>query len=227
MDEHVRLLRQVLLERPVDLDGVYKVNSLGEKARQDAAARPDLEHDVARRELGEPLDHAQDVLVDEEVLPKLLLGSQGHKPKQRAAFASICAASSAASALRARAKATTMCTTFAGSFGRPRRGSGARYGESVSTSSRSAGTAYAAERRSCAFLYVTLPANEMYQPRSSAGSSSAGDEKQWRTTVPVKPASPPSVSSSAARVWMTTGLPRSAATPSWRSNRRRCASRGA
>ena len=29
---------------------------------------------------------------------------------------------------------------------------------------------------------MTLPAKETYQPRSSAGSSSAGDEKQCRTT---------------------------------------------
>ena len=31
---------------------------------------------------------------------------------------------------------------------------------------------------------MTLPANETYQPRSSAASSSVGDEKQCRTTAP-------------------------------------------
>ena len=76
-----------------------------------------------------------------------------------------------------------MWITYAGSFVRPRTGCGARYGLSVSASSRSAGTR-APPRAARAFLYVTLPANETYQPRSSAGSSSAGDEKQWRTTVP-------------------------------------------
>ena len=35
---------------------------------------------------------------------------------------------------------------------------------------------------------MTFPAKETYQRRSSATSSRAGDEKQWRTTVPSKPA---------------------------------------
>src|SRR6266542_4962783 len=131
-------------------------DSLGQEAGEDAAARADLEDDVGLREIREPLDHAQDVLVDEKVLAELFPRPGAHRAKQRAAFALICAASSATSALRACASTATVCTTFAGSFGRPRRGTGARYGESVSTSRRSGGTAYAAERRSCAFLYVKI-----------------------------------------------------------------------
>ena len=128
----------------------------------------------------------------------------------------------------ARARARRRCgrrsrARSAGRGAAPARGTG----ESVSASRRSAGTAYAAERRSCAFLYVTLPANETYQPRSSAGSRSGSDEKQCRTTVPSKPSSAASVSSSAARVWMITGLSTSAASWSCSSKMRRCASRGA
>ena len=92
---------------------------------------------------------------------------------------------------------------------------------------RPAGTSVAARRRSTAFGYVALPANDTYQPRSSAVSSRCGEEKQWRTTVPEKPASTASVSASAARVWITAGLPVSAATASSRSKRRVCASCGA
>src|SRR5262245_9979468 len=102
------------------------MDAVGEEAREDAEARPDLQNNVRRLELGEALDHAEDVLVDEEVLAELLLGTDAHSPKQRAAFASICSASSASSALRARARAATVYTTFAGSFGLPRLGSGAR-----------------------------------------------------------------------------------------------------
>src|SRR4051812_8682826 len=65
---------------------------------------------------------------------------------------------------------------------------------------RSAGTWVAARRRSTAFGNVALPANETYQPRSSAVGSMCGEEKQWRTTVPAWSASPASVSASAARV---------------------------
>ena len=51
---------------------------LGEEAREHAEARADLEHDVVGRELGEPLDHAEDVLVDQEVLAERLPRDDGH-----------------------------------------------------------------------------------------------------------------------------------------------------
>ena len=51
-------------------------------------------------------------------------------------------------------------------------------------------------------------------------SSRAGEEKQWRTTVPPNPARLASVSSSAARVWITTAFSSSSASASWPSNSR-------
>ena len=54
-------------------------DAVGEVRRQNAEAGPDLEHDVVRIELREPADHAEDVLVDEEVLAELLLrGGSAH-----------------------------------------------------------------------------------------------------------------------------------------------------
>ena len=64
--------RQVRLERAVDLDGVDERDALGEVAGEDAEARADLEDDVGGLELGEAADHAEEVLVDEEVLAELL-----------------------------------------------------------------------------------------------------------------------------------------------------------
>src|SRR5204863_3258443 len=109
----------------------------------------DLEDDVLRRELGQTADHAQDVLVDEEVLAELALREDVHgSEKTAAAFASICRVNSLASSPRIAASAATVWTTCAGSFVVPRTGWGERYGQSVSTSRRSAGTRAAASRRS-------------------------------------------------------------------------------
>ena len=68
--------------------------AVGEEGREHAEARPDLEHDVLGAELGEPADHAEQVLVDEEVLAELLLrGRAAHgRPKAALALASSCAA---------------------------------------------------------------------------------------------------------------------------------------
>src|SRR5207253_645450 len=127
MQVDVGLGGEVRFERAVDLDGMDVCDTLGEVAREDAAARADLEHDVVRPQLGEPADHAEDVLVDEEVLAERLLGRDAHSEKAVLAFASICAARSARSSSRAAASAATVWTTLAGSFGRPRVGCGARY----------------------------------------------------------------------------------------------------
>src|SRR6185503_1198507 len=145
---------------------------LGEVAREDAEPRPDLEHDVVRLERREPADHAQDVRVDQEVLAQILARRDAHSAKTRAAFASISAVSSSSPTPRSSASAAYVCRTNAGSLRRPRTGCGARYGLSVSARRRSAGTRRAAARRSYAFLYVTFPANDTYQPCSSAASSS-------------------------------------------------------
>src|SRR6266508_1086035 len=224
----VRDVAQMGRQRFVQLDRMDERHASSEVASQDAEPGTDLEHDVVLLQLREPADDAEQVLVDEEMLAEVLLRADAHgNEKQALAFASMRAARSTTSSSRASASAATVWTTFAGSFGRPRRGCGARYGESVSTSSRSPGTARAAARRSYAFLNVTLPANETYQPCSSAGSSSPGDEKQCITIVPSKLLSAARVSSSAARVWTTTGMRSSRASSSCASNTRRCASRGA
>ena len=78
-------------------------------ARQHAEPRPDLEHDVVRLELGQPPDHAEDVLVDEEVLAEALARSDAHSAEHpRSRCASICASSSAASTPRSSASASSV-----------------------------------------------------------------------------------------------------------------------
>src|SRR5438132_665911 len=152
------------LERVVDLDRVDAADSLGEVTGEHSLPGPDLEHDVFRPELREPADHLEDVRVAQEVLPVRLLGPRAHgSEKHSVAFRSICCSSSAGSARRARARAASVWTTFAGSFRRPRTGCGARYGESVSTRMRRGGTSVAASRRSTAFGKVAFPAKDTYQ----------------------------------------------------------------
>src|ERR1700751_3689387 len=97
---------------------------LGEVAGQDSLAGTDFEDDVFRRELGQPTDHAEDVRIAQEVLAVLPF----HSPKHRAAFRSICRPSSPGSSPRARAEASTVWTTFAGSLGLPPAGCGAPQG---------------------------------------------------------------------------------------------------
>ena len=220
--------RQLGLERAVDLDGVHVRDALGEEAREDAAAR--ARSRARRRRVRAPRgarSRARMFSSTRKCWPSSFFGAaltgrssarRSRRSARRARPRRRCA--------RARARRPCGRRSRARSAGRgaaPARGTG----ESVSASRRSAGTAYAAERRSCAFLYVTLPANETYQPRSSAGSSSGSDEKQCSTTVPSKPASAASVSSSAARVWMTTGLPSSAASCELLRRRRAAARRAA
>ena len=60
-------------------------------------------------ELREALDHAQDVLVHQEVLAERLARDDGHRPKTAAAFASIWAASSSTPTPRASASAVPRC----------------------------------------------------------------------------------------------------------------------
>ena len=124
------------LERAVELDCVDVRHALGEVRGEDAEAGTDLEHDVVRPELGEPADHAEDVLVGQEVLAEPLLGADHARPNAAVAFASSCAASAMGSSPRASASTATVWTTLAGSFGRPRRGCGLRYGLSVSARRR-------------------------------------------------------------------------------------------
>ena len=122
-------LGEVRLEGTVELDCVHTLDTLGEVAGQDAEAGADLEHDVVLLELREAPNHAEDVLVHQEVLAEIsvrrdrkLHGSE----KAAAAFAEMRSASSPASSPRAFASSATVRTMFAGSLGRPRRAWGAR-----------------------------------------------------------------------------------------------------
>ena len=108
---------------------MHPSDPLGEIVGEDAEPGTDLEHDVVGAELGQAADDAEDVLVDEEVLPEVSVrrDRELHGSENAAvAFASICAASSSASPPRAFASSAIVRTTFAGSFGRPRRAWGAR-----------------------------------------------------------------------------------------------------
>ena len=121
-------VRKRLLERPVQLDRLDVPDPVREKVREDAEARPDLQHDVVGAQFREPSDHPEDVPVDQEVLAELLLRKRpGHASENAlAAFSSSRRPSAAASSPRASARALTVWTTFAGSFGRPLRGWGLR-----------------------------------------------------------------------------------------------------
>src|SRR4029079_11841128 len=113
-----------------------------------------LEHDVVAFELGEPADHAEDVLVDEEVLTERLPRCDGHDGESAnaaLAFASICRSRASTAVPRTSARTASVWRTLAGSLRLPRTGCGARYGLSVSARMLSAGTRAAAARSSSAF----------------------------------------------------------------------------
>ena len=119
--------QQLLLQGSVELHGNDIAHPVGEVDGQRTEAGADLEDDVLRRELGQTADHAQDVLVDEEVLAELALREDVHgSEKTAAAFASICRVNSLASSPRIAASAATVWTTCAGSFVVPRTGWGER-----------------------------------------------------------------------------------------------------
>ena len=88
-------------------------------------------------------------------------------PNMASALAVVSAASASKGTPRSSAMRRAVCTTNAGSHLRPRSGAGARNGESVSTSSQSAGTYRAEARTSSERLNVTIPEKETQKPRSS------------------------------------------------------------
>ena len=170
-------------------------------------------------------DHAEEVGVDEEVLAQLAVGRDAERAQPAQARLDRLGHGSPPEQARRRCarrrprrsrggrrgpprRRARCATTWRGSLGLPRTGWGARNGASVSTSRRSAGTRAAASRSSGAFGKVTLPANEIQYPRARHSSRRSGIEKQWRITRRPSAwvASRSRVSSSAARVWMTTGL---------------------
>ena len=126
---------------------------------------------------GEADDAAGDVRVGEEVLAERLarahavpveqradLGRRRHAARRRtprAAFARVTVGDLVdVLAARGGQRRADRPTTYAGSLGLPRCGTGARYGASVSTSTRSAGASAAAARTSSAFLNDTMPLND-------------------------------------------------------------------
>src|ERR1700678_2859591 len=69
---------------------------------------------------------------------------------------------------RASASTLAISTTYAGSLRLPRNLPGARYGASVSTMMRSAGSSAASSRDASDFLKVRIPVNEIERPRAIA-----------------------------------------------------------
>ena len=108
--ERLERLGERRLERAVDLDHVQVGDPRRQVLAQHAEAAADLEHDVRAIELRGAVDHAEDVVVDQEVLAELAVGPDpvcaqapqaglarlvGHHPKTRAAFCSTVRSSSA------------------------------------------------------------------------------------------------------------------------------------
>ena len=117
-------------EAPVELDRMHVGNALRQIARQNAEPSADLENDVPWAKGREAPGDSEDVFVGEKVLAELAVrrhrvAAHGSS-KASAAFDSICRPSSSTSSPRASASIVYVWTTFAGSFGRPRTGWGAR-----------------------------------------------------------------------------------------------------
>ncbi len=102
------------------------IHAVREEGRQHAQARTDLQDDIGPVELGQAVDHAEHVAVDQEVLAEGLLRSDaahvGGSPKAVAAFSSIRRSSSSSVSLRVEARTASVCTMCIGSFLRPRTG---------------------------------------------------------------------------------------------------------
>src|SRR6266851_3032403 len=115
---------------------------------------------------------------------------------------------------RARASAAATADTYAGSLRLPRWGTGARYGASVSTSSRSRGHAIT-RSASVQFLKVIMPLKEKYAAIAIPASNTCGPAlNECRTIVARAPRSIAAISASASRACTTTGLPSSVPSPS-------------
>ena len=100
------------LERPVELDCVDVPHAISEEGREHAEARADLERDVGGLQAGEPLDDAEQVAVDQEVLAERALRRDGphgrSSPNAAVALASIRASSSSGDSFRASAKVASV-----------------------------------------------------------------------------------------------------------------------
>src|SRR5215475_14457365 len=87
---------------------------------------------------------------------------------RRKKFSVVCREISSSETPRASASTFATSTTYAGSLRLPRNFPGARYGASVSTMMRSAGSSAASARKSSDFLNVRMPVNEIDRPSSIA-----------------------------------------------------------
>ncbi len=153
----------------------------------------------------------------------------GSMPNRRKKLALVAAAIVSTGTPRSRAISTATCGTNDGSLVLPRWGTGARYGESVSISMRSSGTFAATSFSAVALRKVTMPENEMWKPRSSAACATSQVSVKQCITPPASSARSSrmiaSVSSAAARVWITSGRPDSRPARMCRRKRARCHSR--
>ena len=94
--------------------------------------------------------------------------------KSSLAFCAVLWAASSTETPQSSATAASVCTRYPEWLILPRIGCGARYGQSVSTSSRSRGTASAASRTRRAFLKVNVPEKEIYHPRRVSSRAISG-----------------------------------------------------
>ena len=98
MQRHVReateQIAQPVLQTAVHLDHVHVRGGRGQPLGQHSLPTSDLEHDVAGAELGEALDHVEDVAVNEEVLTQRARPARSYHPNTAAALRSIAASSS-------------------------------------------------------------------------------------------------------------------------------------
>ena len=176
------------LEPPVELDGVHGAAARGQRRRSaPPAPGPDLER--PRRPASrsaEPQRHVDDVPVDQEVLAEVACRARCRAPRRadRPSGAGATAQPTRRGRRGRRSASTTASScvgrdaaqlgdgpqrvhTLAGSFGRPRRGTGARYGLSVSTSSSSSGTRRAASLQVGGARVGDVAGEGAVQPRST------------------------------------------------------------
>ena len=120
------------LESMIELNRVHHAACSARYAVSIALPGPDLQHDVISTDVCEAADHADDVVVDQEVLAELLLGDGRSLTRGRTRRPRAVVLRSSNSTPRSPASAATVWTRFAGSFGLPRRGWGESVGLSVS-----------------------------------------------------------------------------------------------
>src|SRR6185436_13640997 len=88
-------------------------------------------------------------------------GCESLTEKARSKLEVVCSATRSSGTFHRLASSSATLITYAGSFCRPRKGTGARYGVSVSMSTRSCGSARATSRSGSALRNVTMPEKEM------------------------------------------------------------------